>query len=294
MIPKPSTDAREGNIYDKIIKENLEKALKTIIQDVGGVHFVKSQPLPTKMQHTKERDPDELSLIWFADGSQKILHAEAHLKDEDDVNLRIGDYHIMLKRSKHKKFPVIHYIIYIGSKDPKHIKGFWQSECMTIIYKVIVVKDIPYETFLKAADPETVVFSILGDFHDEDAETVGKKISERLRTLAETDSAREKYYTQLRVLSNMRKLQPIINKVMANIFKMIDISDDPLYVKGIGEGKLEGKLEGLLEGKLEGVESLIINTDFDDARIAFLMAVPLDLVLQTRQKLSKKKNKNGH
>jgi hypothetical protein len=103
LKPKPNTDAREGNIYDKIIKENLEKALKTIIQDVGGVHFVKSQPLPTKMQHTKERDPDELSLIWFADGSQKILHAEAHLKDEDDVNLRVGDYHIMLKRSKHKK-----------------------------------------------------------------------------------------------------------------------------------------------------------------------------------------------
>jgi hypothetical protein len=73
---------------------------------------------------------------------------------------------------------------------------------------------------------------------------------------------------------------------MANIFKMIDISDDPLYVKGINEG--------LLEGKLEGVESLIINTDFDDARIAFLMAVPVDLVLQTRQKMAKKKKKNGH
>jgi hypothetical protein len=64
---------------------------------------------------------------------------------------------------------------------------------------------------------------------------------------------------------------------MANIFKLIDISEDPLYLKG----------------KLEGIESLIINTDFDDARIAFLMAVPLDLVLQTRQKLAKKKNKNG-
>ena len=295
---KPSTDARVGNIYDKMIKENLEKSIKTIVQDIGGIHFVKSQPLPTKMQHTKERDPDELSLIWLPDGSQNILHAEAHLKDEDAVNLRMCDYHIMLKRSKHKKIPIIHIVLYIGNTDPKYIKGFWQSECMTFYYKVIVLKDIPYEVFLKATNPETVVFSILADFHDEDPEIVGKKISDRLKNLAETDSAREKYYTQLRVLSNIRKLQPIIDKVMANIFKLIDISDDPLYVKGIKEGKTEGKLEGILEGKfkgkLEGVESLILNTDFEDAYIAFLMAVPVDLVQQTRQRLAKKKTKNGH
>lgn len=44
-------------------------------------------------------------------------------------------------------------------------------------------------------------------------------------------------YTQLRVLSNIRKLQPLIDKIMANIFKLIDISDDPLYKKGIKEGE---------------------------------------------------------
>ena len=211
---KPTTDAREGNIYDKMIKENLEKSIKTIVKDIGGIPFVKVQPLPTKMQHTKERDPDELSLIWLPDGKQNILHAEAHLKDENDVNLRMCDYHIMLKRSKHKKIPIIHIVIYMGTEDPKHIRGFWQSECMTFHYKVIVLKDIPYETFLKATNPETVVFSILADFHEEDPEIVGKKISERIKTLAESDSAREKYYTQLRVLSKIRKLQPIIEKVM--------------------------------------------------------------------------------
>jgi hypothetical protein len=48
------------------------------------------------------------------------------------------------------------------------------------------------------------------------------------------------------------------------------------------EGKFEGKLEGKFEGKLEGVESLIVNTDFEDGYIAFLMAVPVDVVQQTR------------
>lgn len=49
---------------------------------------------------------------------------------------------------------------------------------------------------------------------------------------------------------------------MANIFKLIDISEDPLYVKGIEKGKTEGILEGILEGeikgKLKGIEALII------------------------------------
>ena len=80
---------------------------------------------------------------------------------------------------------------------------------------------------------------------------------------------------------------------MANIFKLIDISEDPLYVKGIEEGEtkgiIKGEIKGKLEGKLEDIQSLIINTDFDDSYIAFLMAVPVQLVKETREKLSKTK-----
>ena len=74
---------------------------------------------------------------------------------------------------------------------------------------------------------------------------------------------------------------------MANIFKLIDISEDPLYVKGIEKGKTEGILEGEIKGKLKGIEALIINTDFDNSYIALLMDVPIQLVMETRKKLSK-------
>ena len=92
--------ARLGSMYDKVIKENLEKSLKTIIQEVVGLKIVKATPLRTKMQHTKENDPDELSLIWLPDGTQKILHAEVHLKDEYDLNCRVCEYYVMLKRKR--------------------------------------------------------------------------------------------------------------------------------------------------------------------------------------------------
>ena len=68
-----------------------------------------------------------------------------------------------------------------------------------------------------------------------------------------------------------------------NIFKLIDISEDPLYVKGIEEGETKGEIKG----KLKGIEALIINTDFDNSYIALLMDVSVQLVGETRKKLSK-------
>ncbi len=292
-----TAQARQGSVYDKMIKENFEKSLMTIIQDIGGVPIVKSEPLRTKMQHTKERDPDDLSTIVLANGEEKILHAEVHLKDEEDVNFRLCEYYIMIKR-KDKKLPIIQFVIYIGNEDPQYITGFFETDVLSFRYNVIILKNIPYQKFLNAKNPETVVFSILANFQGEEPETIGLKIAERLKKLAKTDAAREKYYTQLRVLSNIRKLQPIIDKIMANIFKLIDISQDPLFVEGKQEGKIEGKvegkvegkiegkLEGILEGKLESVKSLVINTDFDDAHIAFLIAVPKEYVTNIRAKFN--------
>ena len=69
---------------------------------------------------------------------------------------------------------------------------------------------------------------------------------------------------------------------MSNLFALIDITKDALYVKGIKEAKLQS------------VGLLIINTEFDDAYIAFLMSVSVEMVNETRQKLDKKKKKNGH
>ena len=61
---------------------------------------------------------------------------------------------------------------------------------------------------------------------------------------------------------------------MANIYKLIDILEDPLYVKG------------KLEEKLEGIKSLIINTDFDDTKIAFLLAITVEYVASVRKEIT--------
>ena len=287
--------SRLGSMYDKILKENFDKSLKTIIEEVGGLQIIKATPLQTKMQHTKEYDPDIFSHVWLRNGTQKILHAELHLKDEYAINCRLCEYYVMLKRKK-KALETIQFVIYIGSEEPKNITGLWETESLRFRYNVIVLKNIPYHIFLKADNAETVVLSILAHFQGDDPEIISKKITNRINELSNTQIEKEKYFTQLRVLANVRKLQPIIDTIMTNIFKLIDISEDPLYMEGIAEGtakgKTEGKAEGIAEGtakgKIESIESLIIKTDFNDESIANLLSVPLDLVEKTRRNLKLK------
>lgn len=84
---------------------------------------------------------------------------------------------------------------------------------------------------------------------------------------------------------------------MIKVCFTIDITKDPLYIKGYKKGYIKGFKKGyegsLNKARFQRVEPLIL-TEFDDAYIALLMAVPLELVKQTRQKLANKKPKNGH
>jgi predicted transposase YdaD len=285
--------ARQGSPYDKIVKENMDKSLITIIQQIGGLPIVKSEPLRTKLQHTKERDPDELSTVWLADGTKKVLHAEVHLKDEDDINYRLCEYYAMLKR-RNSKLDLIQYVIYIGEETPKHITGFWKTDVLSFRYNVIIFKDIPYKVFLESDNPETVVLAILANFQDAKPELVGVEIANRIKKLSQTDSEKEKFYTQLRVLSNVRKLRQIIDKIMDNIYKMIDISNDPLYSKGKVEGVEEGVEKGVVIGEvrgeargiIKGIKSWINNSDFSDERIAEIMSVSLETVKKIRNNIN--------
>jgi hypothetical protein len=295
IIPKEkalkSTEvaARQGSPYDKIIKENIDKSLITIIREIGGLQIVKSETLRTKMQHTKERDPDELSTVWLSDGSQKVLHAEVHLKDEDDINYRLCEYYAMLKR-KNSKLDLIQYVIYIGDETPKHIVGYWITDVLNFKYRVIILKDIPYKVFLDSDNPETVVLAILANFQGTQPESVGIEIANRIKKLAKSDAQKEKYYTQLRVLSNVRKLQPIIDKIMDNIYKMIDISEDPLYSKGIVVGEERGVAIGEARGKALGltdsIKTWILNSDYTNEHIAEIVSSTVELVKQVRENIN--------
>ena len=59
---KPKTPSispkKEGNIFDKILKENIEKIFRPLVEKRLGVKIVKATPLKEKMQTTVELEMD--------------------------------------------------------------------------------------------------------------------------------------------------------------------------------------------------------------------------------------------
>ncbi|HHS96174.1 MAG TPA: hypothetical protein ENJ45_06245 [Phaeodactylibacter sp.] len=58
MKRKKQNQKKEGNLYDKIFKENAAQIFMVLVQDQLGVQIKSYQPLKEKMQTTVEREMD--------------------------------------------------------------------------------------------------------------------------------------------------------------------------------------------------------------------------------------------
>ena len=49
---------QEGNEYDKIFKENIDKTIDNFIHNILKINIIKSETIVLKLQKTKEREAD--------------------------------------------------------------------------------------------------------------------------------------------------------------------------------------------------------------------------------------------
>ena len=205
MAKKVSKSKRQVAQYDKIFQENLAKLLPLLIEKVLGMDIVRKEQLPTRVQHTEEREPDILELVQLRDNTRKVLHMEVQLKDEKDVNVRLADYYLMLYRIA-PNIPIEQYVVYIGNGKPKHITGYFQTDNMTHRYHVISFSDIPYELFLQSNVPEIIVFAILGDLGKTPPRDVAIATVQRINAVESGELRKKKFFKQLRIVANIRNL----------------------------------------------------------------------------------------
>ena len=279
--PKTPKPKRQVGQYDKIFQENLEKLLPILIKEVLGMDIVHREQLPTRVQHTQEREPDILELVQLRDNTKKALHVELQLKDEQDMNFRLADYCIMLLRID-PHTPIEQYVIYLGNDKPKHITGYFENNNMTFRYNVISFSDIPYELLLESNIPEVIVFAILGDLGKTAPKDVAIAAAQRINALETGELKKKKLFKQLRIISNIRNLAPLIDKVMENITQYFVPERDPWYNKGIAIGE-EKQAE---VDKREFTALFLISTDFPVEKIARLVQRPVDYVETVKQELT--------
>lgn len=142
-------------------------------------------------------------------------------------------------------------------------------------YNLLAINTVDYKTFLNSNQPEEVVLAILANFDNETPENALKQILSRLEETTTGDLALKRYFKQLRILAQLRKLeQKLKDIVMDSIEKYIDEEKDVAY------------LIALDKSKETFIANLLSQTDFGLEKIATLSNATVDFVKKVSQKLS--------
>ncbi|MCE7040307.1 hypothetical protein [Dyadobacter sp. CY312] len=271
---------KQSGQFDKIFKENLEAVIPTLIAKLLKIQPVISEELQDNIQHTRERRPDVLRKITDVNNNTFVLHLEIQLSNEPEMVFRMAEYDLMLLRKY--RLPVEQYVIYIGKGKPAMPLKL-QTKRHQFQFPMIVMADIDYQIFLESTNPGEVVFAILGDFKSENPKDAVTNIVKRVHETSHSDFTLKRHLVQLRVLSQIRKLELLTQKAMESISKYFKEEKDFLYVKGHERGLSQKEYEK----NVSFTKSLIQETAFDDIKIASLVGVTVDFVVQIRESIEK-------
>jgi predicted transposase YdaD len=273
--------------FDKIIKENLYALLPKILP-VLDIEIEQRKDVQVDIQHTKERKPDLLQKVTDTQGNSFILHVEFQVAEEKtDMVYRMADYYIMLKR----KFglPVKQYVIFLGEDKPQTVTEI-NDEVMQYKFSIVWFKGIDINYFLQSENPDDINFAVLCDFKEEQPEVIAETIIKRLSEKRNSELGWEKSIQQLRVLSNLRKLQPLINNIMENISKYFKEENDYFFVKGREEGREEGIEKGIEAERLRKDRQFVIALLRSKKHSLQEIAVITDVTLEFVEKINHELN----
>ncbi len=276
-----------ANIYDRVIKEIIEPALRPLAEIALGLRFGEAKELEDKIQYTLEREADHLKMLVFEDtASRQVLHLEFHLPDEDIggvMLLKKGMLHMLLN------LQVLQYVIYLGDKSElKNLKPFYKDAFTDHRFEVIRLKKIGYQKFLEADIPEAVIWAILADYGDDKPEIVVQRILNRINELSKDKTSFGKHVRRLEVLSKLRKLQPLFIKISNDMAFTYDMKTDIRFKQGKAEGIEIGMTEGALKKATTAATKMLRTQRFTVQEIADFLEVPVDFVLAIQVKLEKK------
>ena len=147
---------REGNLFDKILKENAEDIFLPLVARQLGITIVSSKVLPEKLQTTMEREVDFLRLVKTSEGEEMIIHIEFQTQSDKDILYRISEYHgIELRKHKIK---IKHFVVYLGKSKPQMQTELKEEEIFSG-FELINVHEINYCLLYTSPSPRDATLS---------------------------------------------------------------------------------------------------------------------------------------
>lgn len=249
-MPKKKTH-KEGNLYDKIFKENAEQLFLPLVEERLNIKIKTFQPLQEKMQTTIEREMDFFYEVTTEADDLFLLHLEFQTENDEEMIYRSAEYHGMAFRRK--RLRIKHVVVFLGKgevtmktelTDREVFKGF----------EVINIHKMDTKLFLSSQIPEIILLSILSDIPKDTTEAVLRLVIQQLKKVCKQPNELSRYLKQLIILARLRKFEDTATKIVNTMPITYDIETDYLYLQGRKKGEADGVLKGIQKGKEQGKE----------------------------------------
>ncbi len=242
----------EGNIYDKIFKEDAKAIFMPLIERRLGIKIKIFKPYKAKIQTTLEREMDFFYEIETEDSEIFLLHIEFQTENEPDMLYRKSEYHGIALNLK--KMEIRHIVIYLGTYKPTMPTQLPENQ----VYRgfdLINIHAFDHTELLQSQVPDVIILAILADYPPEKAESILRLIVRQLKAFCQNKSELSKYIKQLVFLSRLRKIEGLTIKIAQEMPITYDIDTDALYKIGVEKGHELGTEKGIEKG----IEKAIIN-----------------------------------
>jgi len=230
----------------------MEAALPGLIEHLLGINIIHSEEIPDDIQHTKERKPDLLKKVTDSSGKVFILHIEYQVQNENEMVFRMAEYMVMLLRKY--ALPVEQYVLFMGAGKPRMLTTI-DEDRLKYNYQMIALSEIDYKIFLKSEKPEEKMLAILANFEHDGEDLALRNILKGVQAGAKGDFAENRYFEQLRILAQLRKLDVKFEEAMESITKFFKIENDPFFQRGEAKGRKENAIAVAIEMKKDGISA---------------------------------------
>lgn len=265
-MSKKKKSNQDGNIYDRIFKENAQYIFIPLIEMELGMKILSYQPLQEKMTKTLEREVDFLYKVEIENQKESLLHIEFQTQNEKDMIFRMQEYHGIIQRKYN--LPIHHIVIFLG-KGQSNMTDTLQSDMLFRGFKVINLYDLSFDKLLSHQVPEVVLLALLSNHKKERVERILQLIIDKLKQLTNSNFLDSTYAKQLLLLSRLRNLEPEIIKIIEDMPIIYDIEKDTLYKRGHQKGLEKSLVQSILGLHKIGLEK---------AKIAEGLGISIDKV----------------
>ncbi len=278
-MKKKNTSKQQGNIFDKVVKENINEVfIPFVINSLGiDIETVNVEVLPDKLFTTEEREMDLLLKLTDKEGRAFSLHVEFQSKPDYEMIWRMIEYHGMI--TKIYRLPIVHVVIDLDDSK-SNITTELEDKFVFRGFKIIKLHDIDYTKMIASQMPAEIILAILGNFGNKKPEIIIRAIAQRLKIVSKSDAELKKYIAQLNVLSRLRNLQDLITQTISKNMPIIfDIENDSLVKEGISRVKRRA------------IEKMLLITDLSVFEISVILEVGEAFVYEIKQEIERKKEK---